>query len=36
VPTLLLRMTHQGHSLTTFRCGFTQSDRNDSGKLARS
>jgi hypothetical protein len=32
VPTLLLRMTHQGHSVTTFTCGFTQPRGNDSGK----
>ena len=36
VPTLLLRMTHQGHSLTTFTCGFTQPGDNDSGKRRRS
>ena len=36
VPTLLLRMTQQGHSLTTFTCGFTQPDGNDSAKLPRS
>jgi mycothiol synthase len=36
VPTLLLRMTHQGHSPTTFTCGFTQLSGNDSAKLPRS
>src|SRR5215472_13357864 len=36
VPTLLLRMTHQGHSATTFTCGFTHPGGNDSGKLPRS
>ena len=36
VPTLLLRMTHQGHSATTFTCGFTHLGGNDSGKLRRS
>jgi len=36
VPTLLLRMTHQGHSVTTFTCGFTQPHDNDSGKPPRS
>jgi hypothetical protein len=36
VPTLLLRMTHQGHSATTFTCGFTQQRGNDSGNLPRS
>jgi hypothetical protein len=36
VPTLLLRMTHQGHSPTTFTCGFTQLSGNDSSKLRRS
>jgi len=28
-------MTHQGHSLTTFTCGFTQPDGNDSGNRQR-
>jgi hypothetical protein len=28
-------MTHQGHSLTTFTCGFTQPGGNDSGKVRR-
>ena len=36
VPTLLLRMTHQGHSVTTFTCGFTHLSGNDSGKPRRS
>src|ERR1700749_2336857 len=36
VPTLLLRMTHQGHSATTFTCGFTHPGGNDSGKPPRS
>jgi mycothiol synthase len=36
VPTLLLRMTHQGHSVTTFTCGFTHLGGNDSAKLRRS
>ena len=35
VPTLLLRMTHQGHSVTTFTCGFTHPRGNDSGKPPR-
>jgi hypothetical protein len=29
-------MTHQGHSATTFTCGFTHPGGNDSGKLLRS
>jgi len=29
-------MTHQGHSPTTFTCGFTQLGGNDSAKLPRS
>jgi hypothetical protein len=28
-------MTHQGHSATTFTCGFTHPGGNDSGKLRR-
>jgi hypothetical protein len=31
VPTMLLRMTHQDHSATTFTCGFTHLGGNDSG-----